>query len=67
MFSDCGAINELINGTVNLPGGTTFGNTVTYMCDVGYNMTGTSQRQCGADGQWTGSPPICGLIGELQL
>ena len=39
--------------------GTTFGSTVTFTCNQGYNLQGDSRRTCMADGQWNGSAPTC--------
>ena len=37
------------------------GETVTYTCDVEYNLIGDSVRHCGNDGTgWTGVNPNCG-------
>ena len=47
------------NGAVVTPNpGTTFGSTVTYMCNVGYALLGGATLTCQADGTW-GSAPLC--------
>ena len=36
------------------------GETLTYTCDVGYNLIGDSIQQCGNDGSgWPGVSPNC--------
>lgn len=35
---------------------------VTYKCDIGYNMTGSSQRTCLSSGSWSGTAPSCNPI-----
>ena len=56
---DCGNLTDLANGSVNHTLGTTFGQTVTYSCDTGYNLVGDSTRTCQAAGNWSGSAPTC--------
>ncbi|CAH1773668.1 unnamed protein product [Owenia fusiformis] len=36
-----------------------FGDQVRFDCDPGYRLSGTSVRQCQADGKWSGSNPYC--------
>ena len=56
---DCRTLNTTMNGQVNHPNGTTFGQTATYSCNTGYNLVGDSTRMCQADGMWSGSEPTC--------
>ena len=56
---DCGTLNALANGQVSHTAGTTFGETATYSCDPGYNLTGDSTRTCQATGMWSGREPTC--------
>ena len=37
----------------------TYGSTVTYSCNVGYNLVGSPNRTCTASGNWSGTPPQC--------
>ncbi|RWS28808.1 Lectin C: F5/F8 and sushi domain-containing protein-like protein [Leptotrombidium deliense] len=37
------------------------GSTATYKCDDGYELFGTSVRNCGYDGKWTGDLPYCAV------
>ena len=55
---DCGVPSVLQNGR---RGGsrTTFGSTVTYICDRGYTPQGPMTRVCMANGQWSGSVHAC--------
>ena len=55
----CEVLIDPANGQVSHTAGTTFGQTVTYSCDTGYNLVGDSTRTCQADGIWSGSAPIC--------
>ena len=50
------------NGTFN---NTTFMSTVTYSCNTGYNLQGSSTLTCNASGQWSPSVPTCN--GESTL
>ena len=56
---DCTTLNATTNGQVSHLNGTTFGQTATYSCNTGYNLTGDSTRMCQADGMWSGSEPTC--------
>ena len=37
----------------------TYGSTVTYSCNVGYNLVGSLSQTCNASGTWSGNPPQC--------
>ena len=39
------------------------GDTATYICDSGFSLVGPATRTCGADGAWSGSTPLCEMIG----
>ena len=54
----CGTLTDPVNGQVNTTTGT-FGQTASYSCNIGYNLTGDSTRTCQADGNWSGSVPTC--------
>ena len=64
---DCGALTHPTNGQVSHTAGTTFGQTATYSCDVGYNLVGDSIRICHATGVWSGSTPTCQGMLLLEL
>ena len=56
---DCGDPGAPENGRVSLSSGTTLGSTATYSCDIGHDLIGATLRECGTDGQWTNSIPLC--------
>ena len=56
---DCGTLTNPANGQVSHTAGTTFGQTATYSCDVGYNLVGDNNRTCQATGRWSGNTPTC--------
>ena len=56
---DCRTLHTPTNGQVSHPDGTTFGQTATYSCKIGYNLVGDNARMCKADGMWSGSEPTC--------
>ena len=56
---DCGSLTDPANGRVIHTSGTTFGQTATYSCNTGYNLTRDSTRTCQAKGEWSGSAPTC--------
>ena len=39
--------------------GTSEGDTVTFICNEGFNLLGNRQVECGSDGDWIGSWPVC--------
>ena len=45
---NCGTLTNPANGQVSHTTGATFGQTVTYSCDTGYNLVGDSNRTCQA-------------------
>ena len=56
---DCGSLTDPAGGQVDHTSGTTFGQTATYSCNIGYNLVENSTRTCQAIGNWSGSAPTC--------
>ena len=54
----CGNLSNPANGTVSTIG-TGVGDTATYSCDNGYNLTGNDTVTCQSSGYWSGPLPIC--------
>ena len=55
----CGNLDSPRNGRVDLTG-TTVGSTATYRCKNGFILAnGNRTRECGANGQWSGTAPNC--------
>ena len=54
----CGTLTSPTNGSVTVPS-TTYGSIANYSCNVGYSLTGSTTRTCGADGNWTNTAPTC--------
>ena len=46
------------NGSINSTGSNE-GDTVTYFCNRGYNLSGDLIRTCQSDGEWSGAQPEC--------
>ena len=38
---------------------TSYGATVSFTCEVGYLLTGSPNRTCQADGEWSGDIAVC--------
>ncbi|XP_045205733.2 CUB and sushi domain-containing protein 3-like [Mercenaria mercenaria] len=64
---DCGELPP-IDGGVYLFNGTTYGEILTAECNVGYDLHGSSLRQCQSSGNWSGSTATCTIkdCGPLQ-
>ena len=56
---DCSTLTDPADGQVSHTAGTTFGQTATYSCDIGYNLVGDSNQTCRATGVWSGCAPTC--------
>ena len=57
---DCGSPPAPSNGgTSSTVTSTTFNTMVSYVCDTGFILSGTSSITCQASGQWSGEGPTC--------
>ena len=54
----CDEPRNLTNGG-KVSNGNTEGDTVTYFCNEGYNLTGDANRTCQSNGSWSGIQPEC--------
>ncbi len=57
----CGGAIAPTNGSVSA-GSASLGNAVTYGCDPGYNLNGSTTRACQTDGSFAGSAPTCSAV-----
>ena len=55
----CGHVPNAPENGQRRGSGTTFGSTVTYSCDPGYTLQGSTIIYCMANRQWNGSAPSC--------
>ena len=53
----CNDIPPLHHGTASCTG-SAFQDTCTFQCDRGYELIGSGQKVCQANGQWTGSDVV---------
>lgn len=54
----CPEPDDILNGDKNVSG-LLYNSVVTYQCDAGYNLTGSSQRTCTSSAAWSGIAPRC--------
>ena len=43
----------------------TFGGKARFRCEKGYNMSGSRELECLANGDWNGKFPTCNIVGEF--
>ena len=63
----CGQPAGPSNGRVDTSAGTSFGDVVRYLCDIGYTLSGVAERRCQADKRWNGSVPTCERKSPIHL
>ena len=56
---DCESPGMIIDGTEFENNGTTYDSSITYECNLGYNMMGSDTITCQSSGQWSGPIPTC--------
>ncbi|XP_076823257.1 uncharacterized protein LOC143469448 [Clavelina lepadiformis] len=57
LTASCEELEPLENGEIS--GSLTYGSKVTYTCNDGYFLVGSSTRRCQSDKTWSGSVPFC--------
>jgi len=55
---DCGQLTAPVNGT-RFGTKTFFPNSMTFSCDEGFDLIGSSRRTCQSNGTWSGSSTTC--------
>ena len=59
----CPSLNDPSNGIITCSLGDDGvpdpGDTCTYTCNTGYELTGSHTRTCQSNGSWSGSAPLC--------
>ena len=65
LAKDCGPIESPSNGSLfgNL---TVYPHQVSFACDEGYILNGSSIRRCTSEGTWSGTPALCEGIWNLE-
>ena len=59
----CASLPALENGNVGVSN-RTVGSVAMYSCDSGFLISGNPQRNCQADGLWSGQAPLC-ILGKF--
>ena len=54
----CGSLSSPTNGSITITE-VTFGALANFTCDEGFNLIGSSSRQCQANGNWSGNDTSC--------
>ena len=54
-----GPSNGMINCVLGDDGVASSGDTCSFTCDTGYELTGSDTRTCQSDGNWNGSVAVC--------
>ena len=55
LLTDCDELHTPVNGKVDVPGGTTYGQTAKYSCLPGYDLQGQANVACMDNGLWSGT------------
>jgi CUB/sushi domain-containing protein len=58
---DCGPLS-IANGRVAIAPDSGVGGIATYVCNLGFILSGTNQRTCQANGEWSNTAPVCQRI-----
>ena len=65
LYLDCGVLNNITNGAVNILTGTKYQDVATYSCNTGYYInSGYMPRVCKDGGLWNSSEPFCTIYGQ---
>ena len=51
--------NGVMNCSLGDDGALSSGDTCSFTCDTGYELTGSNARTCQSDGSWSGSAAVC--------
>lgn len=60
---ECSELTSPQLGSVTVSG-RLFNDKATYSCELGYHVVGLRERTCQADGNWSGSTPVCKQNGK---
>ena len=63
---DCGDLDNPQNGVIDVSG-TSFWDTATYRCNIGYQLVGEAVRTCEETGLWSGTAPYCSRMFNSNL
>ena len=62
---DCSTPKQPNHGTVSYDG-TGYNMVVSYKCDEGYSLIGSSKRVCQSNGNWSGEEPVCATVHQHE-
>ncbi|XP_077984689.1 sushi, von Willebrand factor type A, EGF and pentraxin domain-containing protein 1-like [Glandiceps talaboti] len=57
----CKELESPVNGTLYLTS-LNYLSIANFTCDKGFNLVGSHERMCAADGNWTGQQPVCNIV-----
>ena len=64
LLVSCPSLSDPSNGVISCSlgddGVASYEDTCSYICNTGYELTGSNSRNCQSDGTWSGSDPTCG-------
>ena len=59
----CPSLSDPSNGMISCSlGDDAYGDTCSFTCDTGYELTGSDTRTCQSDGSWSGSQVSCDIM-----
>lgn len=68
--TECTNLTTPVNGQMTCSSGELGvgyeGDSCSFACDTGYNLTGSDTRSCQGNGSWNGTDTVCKAAGDLS-